>query len=300
MARDPRQPLLPLLQAFHARQPIRAWSLIVTIFGDVIAPRGGEIGMLALSRIMEAIGVRSGVVRTAMSRLATEGWVERVRQGRLSFYRLSQMGALEVEKAAPRIYGRADGEQKASFTIVVLQTDAKSDGASARLRELGFAALASNVHWAPSGEAMAAAHLAADSQLKGALVLDAVPQRGARLSAGAAPSASFWNLGELAGDYRNFIERAEPLREARFDDPLDAVTARILLVHDFRRVALRDPGLPAELCPADWPGVPARRLVREVYGALLPASGAWLDTNAACQSGPLPPSRIDLGKRFAG
>ncbi|HKH34355.1 MAG TPA: hypothetical protein VKA80_09390, partial [Beijerinckiaceae bacterium] len=38
----------PLLDAFHARTPIRAGSLIVTIFGDAVAPRGGELSLASL------------------------------------------------------------------------------------------------------------------------------------------------------------------------------------------------------------------------------------------------------------
>lgn len=34
----------------------------------------------------------------------------------------------------------------------------------------------------------------------------------------------------------------------------DAFTARILLIHHYRRVVLRDPLLPSALLPADWPG----------------------------------------------
>jgi len=54
-------------------------------------------------------------------------------------------------------------------------------------------------------------------------------------------------------------------------------TARILLIHHYRRVVLRDPLLPTALLPPDWPGQAARRLCGEIYRGLLPASEQWLD-----------------------
>src|SRR5687767_8359362 len=72
-----RMPLSPpLLDAFHARTPIRAGSLIVTIFGDAVAPRGGELSLASLVEIMAAFRIGAGVVRTALSRLVAEGWFE--------------------------------------------------------------------------------------------------------------------------------------------------------------------------------------------------------------------------------
>ena len=62
---------------------------------------------------------------------------------------------------------------------------------------------------------------------------------------------------------RAWIDRGEPLSDA------DAFTARILLIHHYRRVVLRDPLLPTALLPEDWPGRAARKLCGEIYRGLL-------------------------------
>jgi phenylacetic acid degradation operon negative regulatory protein len=62
---------------------------------------------------------------------------------------------------------------------------------------------------------------------------------------------------------------------------------------------LRDPLLPAELLPKQWPGGEARALCAEIYRMLLPASERWLDTNARDENGVLPPAGKGLGRRFA-
>src|ERR1700710_836029 len=88
--------------------------------------------------------------------------------------------------------------------------------------------------------------------------------------------------------------RGEPLSDA------DAFTARILLIHHYRRVVLRDPLLPSALLPLDWPGRAARRLCGEIYRGLLPRSEQWLDGHASNENGPVPKPSGDLGRRFAG
>ena len=97
---------------------------------------------------------------------------------------------------------------------------------------------------------------------------------------------------ELSGN-RGYLAGSAPA------SPLEAVIARVLLVHEFRRVALRDPMLPPALYPAAWPGSEARRLVSAIYNRLLADSEAWLDRNATTRSGALPTPDRDLARRFA-
>lgn len=47
-----------------------------------------------------------------------------------------------------------------------------------------------------------------------------------------------------------------------------AFLARLLLVHEFRRLVLRDPFLPAALLPAGWAGPEARATFDDAVAAL--------------------------------
>jgi phenylacetic acid degradation operon negative regulatory protein len=78
----------------------------------------------------------------------------------------------------------------------------------------------------------------------------------------------------------------------------DAFIARILLIHYYRRVVLRDPLLPAKLLPEDWPGRAARQLCGEIYRALLSPSEQWLDEHGTNEAGDLPQARAVLAHRF--
>ncbi|MFV0280782.1 MAG: PaaX family transcriptional regulator C-terminal domain-containing protein, partial [Rhodoblastus sp.] len=113
-----------------------------------------------------------------------------------------------------------------------------------------------------------------------------------------------WRLGEIAGAYRNFVETFRPvaraLRGGANVDPQLCFIVRTLLIHEFRRVQLRDPLLPRQLLPAGWPGDTARALCREIYAACWTASEAHLMAGLETADGPLRPVGQSIQSRFAG
>ena len=48
-SRQLAEPVAALLDHFHARKPVRAWSLIITLYGDSIVPRGGSLWLGSLT-----------------------------------------------------------------------------------------------------------------------------------------------------------------------------------------------------------------------------------------------------------
>jgi len=113
-----------------------------------------------------------------------------------------------------------------------------------------------------------------------------------------------WPLARMAADYERFLKAFRPLHAAvtagRALGDLDALAARVLLVHEYRRIVLRDPILPADILPKSWPGAAARALCADIYRHVLPGSERWLDTHARSDAGaPLPRAR-GLDRRFTG
>ena len=93
-----------LVRRFAESRPLRAGSFIVTVYGDAVVPRGGELALSSLIRVVEPFGISETLVRTAVSRLMQDGWLHGTRIGRRSFYRLTTSGAERFADATRRIY----------------------------------------------------------------------------------------------------------------------------------------------------------------------------------------------------
>src|SRR5437588_11864014 len=96
--------LLSTILARLRSEPSRCGSTVITIYGDAIVPRGGCVWLGTLLAFFRSIEISEGVVRTAVSRLAADGWLERTRVGRKSFYRLAAHGQTTFAEAAARIF----------------------------------------------------------------------------------------------------------------------------------------------------------------------------------------------------
>src|SRR6185295_9471876 len=78
-----------LLTRFHRQRPVRSGSLLITVLGDSIAPRGGVITLGSLIKLSAPFGLPERLVRTSVGRLAQEGWLASNREGRQSEYFLT-------------------------------------------------------------------------------------------------------------------------------------------------------------------------------------------------------------------
>lgn len=285
-------PVATLLKRFHAAKPVRAWSLIVTLYGDAVVPRGGSLWLGSLTAIMDLLAIDAGHVRTAMSRLTADGWLERRRIGRKSYYRLSPRGERDFAAATRRIYS-AGGRTFDGRLRLALLGPGVDDRAAVRpaLEQAGFVPLSSTAFVATGDPP---ADVAA---IDGVFLLTADAGEVAR-----ALAATAWKLAPRAEAYRGFIRQFAPLDAALDRTPLsdpDALVVRILLIHQFRRCVLRDPDLPAALLPADWPGHAARMLASRIYRRVVPAAERLLDQVGQCEIGPLPPPEPGFHTRFA-
>ena len=279
-----------LLNQFHARIPIRAGSLIVTLFGDAVVPRGGHLALASLLEIMRAFRVSETLVRTAMSRLVAEGLFERKKIGRNTFYSLSASGQQAFAEAARKIYGAPPGQWDGRFDLVLLEGSA-AERADARVQwqGRGYGVLTPDlVLGVGGGEPEAALHLSAEA---------------ADIGTARALATRAWPVEDLAIRYRHFNEMFAGTRDAlagrSAPDDLACLVVRILLIHQYRRIVLRDPLLPPSLVPGDWPGQEAHALCAAIYAAVADSADRWLSGHAADERGSLPEPAQPMSRRFA-
>lgn len=85
-----------LVSNFQKKRPLRAGSLIITIYGDAIVPRGGTVWLGSLMKLVEPMGISQRLVRTSVYRLVQESWLQTEKVGRCSYYSLTGPGLAPV------------------------------------------------------------------------------------------------------------------------------------------------------------------------------------------------------------
>jgi phenylacetic acid degradation operon negative regulatory protein len=260
------------------RPVTRPTSFIFTLYGDMVhrlAPEGGggTLWIGSLIRLMAPFGISEAAVRQAVSRMSRQGWLSPVREGNRAFYAVTERGLRRIAELSPRIYGPViewDGRWRMLTYRVSEKHRERRDRLRKELGVLGWAPLSASTWISPADTLDAAREAAQACEL-----LDAVDLFSARYDGPASDRELLercWDLAKIAAAYREFIARYEPrLTRERASPTLGderAFVERLWLVHDYRKFAYVDPGLPSELVPAHWPGTRAAAVFRECYGAL--------------------------------
>ena len=299
------------LERFRQKSRIQAGSLINTVFGDAILPRGGRVSLGSMIQLLNPLGVNERLVRTAVFRLVKEEWLQSEALGRKTDYMLTPSGRRRFDEASRQIYA-ADipgWDRRWRLILVVGDLDLRM---REQLRKAlfwhGFGETTSGSFVHPTADleqVMESLHSEGqDPVLAQLMPLVAVNTRVASCASDIDMVQQAWNLDSLAASYEGFLEKYQPIRDALVacgpDDMTqeDAFLVRTLLIHDVRRLLLRDPQLPESLLPATWPGNRARHLCRDLYRKLLPKSEQHLDAKVRLSSGNAPLPTPVLASRF--
>lgn len=293
------------LRAFRSRPTIRAGSLITTVFGDSIAPRGGSLWLGSLIELMADFGISERLVRTSVYRLAADDWLEAEQQGRRAYYRLTASGRVRFRAATHRIYGlhRSDWDGRWCLLLLPALDAAERDRLRRECGWLGFGQLSTNVlaHPSPDPDDLAAAldRLGVRDQviIMEGETIDSLQAMG-RLARDA------WALDALDTRYARFAKTFGPVLDAMLDGdtpaPKTAFLVRTLLIQEYRKVLLRDPLMPAELLPAGWHGNAAHALCRDLYRRLHASADQYLTATVETRDGALPQPNDEYYERFGG
>ena len=280
--------LTSLIEDFTARRVLRAGSFIVTFYGDVVLPRGGSVWIGNVIETCRIVGINESQSRTAISRLMEAGRLTGLRSGRRSFYRLTEDAATEFKAAADAIHGAGETPEEAPWTWVRVPGDAA--GVLTTLAGRGFGPIGPTMVLKPGDRRAEARSMLGTGHRS--VLFTARPDQ---LAPGALAdlASDTWDLGGLSAVYADFTLRFQPLATAMSAGSVlggaESLVARLLLVHEFRRIALRDPGLPASALPPDWAGTAARALFRNSYDRLTPATERHVLTQFVTADGPPKP-----------
>ena len=305
------QPVHRRLEDFRQQKRVQAGSLIMSVFGDAILPRGGRIWLGSLIRLLEPLELNERLVRTSVFRLAKEQWLRTETVGRRADYVLTNSGRRRFDEASRHIYAPHAPLWDRRWRLILVVGDYDPREREHLRRALfwqGFGLLGADCFVNPSADLTAAFDaLVAEGlaeQLDRLMPLLAADSRSGLAASDSDLVRRAWNLDELAGAYAAFVATYLPiLAELRRDRHAevaeeDAFLIRTLLIHDYRRLLLRDPELPDVLLPAEWPGQKARLLCKELYRRLAPASERHLDRCLVLADGTIPPADPAFADRF--
>lgn len=258
---------------------IRPKHLILTLFGDYIYPRGGEIWTGSLIQLLRLLGISSDqAVRAALSRMTRKGWLKSRRIGRRSYYSLTPQGESLLEAGTDRIFSQRQPIWDGRWWVLCYRIPENRRRLRARLRRelsyLGFGRLSTAVYICPYDRRRELDELLDRLHVREHVDLFVGPYQGYTTAQELVRQA--WDLDELNRQYAAFLAKYEPLfesdRKALASDgqltPADCFVRRFMLVHEYRAFPFMDPNLPHELLPEDWLGHKARRLFHQYYELL--------------------------------
>lgn len=246
-----------LAEALAEEAPLKLWSVLVTCLGDV--SRGGTVDVsgLVLAALVERVGLQPQAMRVALHRLKRDGWVESRREGRVGYHGLSRSALTQTWAVEGRIYGPA--AEPRGWHLVGLPPDAPDglallpDGVSAIAISRSFALVCGELSGVPEEWLVTAP----SARGLPAWVRDVVAE--------AACEDGFAAL-----------ERAVRAIEAVPEAGLDRFALRVLVLHGWRRLALRSNPAAEAALGAVRAEVSCRASVHAMLDRLGPVGPAWL------------------------
>jgi phenylacetic acid degradation operon negative regulatory protein len=254
---------------------VNARSALFDLYGDHLATRGGTAPVAALVRCLGALDIAPPAVRTAISRMVGQGWLEAVKTPTGPGYSLTPRAVRRLDEAGARIYRTRDEPwdgRWALLTIGTVRERSRRERLRAGLRYLGYGAI-DDATW-----------IAARPSTELDALLDTEQITAERFTAAHDGDTSalvqrVWDLRALAAAYQQWLTAAHeivaPVEPGGSDE--SAFAARSRLVHEWRKFLFTDPRLPENLLPASWVGRDAAGYFDDQATRLLPAASRFID-----------------------
>jgi phenylacetic acid degradation operon negative regulatory protein len=230
-----------------------ARSLLLTVLGEYVLPRDGEVWQETLVTALSSLGYTEQAARQALSRCTRDGWLQTERRGRRARMFLTDAGRQLLDTGAQRIYcfGRP-WEWDRRWLIVILRVPEQRRAVRYQLRSrlawAGLGSLGGGVWLTPhverEAELTAAIHEEPDAAARSFI---------AQLGEMGDPQqliAEAWDLDRVRDQYQAFIVDFTRVRPSTTEASFRQQT---LLVHAWRQFPFLDPDIPPELLPSDWP-----------------------------------------------
>jgi phenylacetic acid degradation operon negative regulatory protein len=296
------------IDEFLVSRPTRSNSLLITIYGDFLAPHGGTVWLGSLIHLVAPMRLNERLVRTSVYRLTQEKWLVSEAIGRKSYYSLTASGQRRFEHAYRRIYHQAKAPWSGEWRILLFPPGLPESKRESLRRELmweGYGQVAPGMLAHPFTDTDSLLEILQEAGVHDKVVAMRGHSLGNLANRPLQDLARHcWKLDALAARYADFLELFRPvlraLKVARELDPEQCFIVQALLMHEYRRALLHDPQLPDELLPANWAGQHARQLCIDLYRLTWRPAQRHLLATCVAANGPLPPAAEYFYERFGG
>lgn len=234
------------VEALKDPLPQRVWSVIVSLFGDIAQGEGDQISGVALTEVGRLMGIRSEAIRVALHRLRKDGWIESLRDGRSSMHKLTAAGRRASISATPKIYAR---EPMTIPGWYIICTDRDLHGDTGKTLSSAGIPLSRNSFLVAENKLPDTANM---------LVFRASPEH---VPDWARSEICPDELQQAAVTLETSLQKASSYIAAPPGfDALQTTALRTLIVHRWRRIALRIPDAPVCFFPNTWRGEACQQL----------------------------------------
>lgn len=263
-------------------------AAILTLYGDYLLSRGGEIWIASLIEILGNFGLSQQAVRSAVSRMCRGGLLQVNHIDGKSYYSLTKSGYDLLTEGAQRIFQRRKSGWDGNWNMVTYSIPETMRQARDRLRlELRW------MGYGPLSEATWLSPYDLTAEVKNLLkrldIEKYVKIFNAQHEGSTDPNkivARCWDLDKIHQKYADFLadyrprleEHLKRLKAGETIEPSEYFVARFNLIHEYRKLPFFDPDLPLELLPENWLRPQAAALFDEYHASLTEKANEYFDS----------------------
>jgi phenylacetic acid degradation operon negative regulatory protein len=244
--------------------PLRPQALMLVLLGDHVVGRNICVFSGSLIDALARLNVSEHATRSTLTRMVQRGLLRRQRHGRRMFFGLTTRSNRILEDGQERIWktGVVNDEWDGTWTLLGFSLPESQRSQRHELRSqlawAGFGPLQGGLWIAPGQVAVeeVVAGLGLESHVR------VFRGRADELTDIGQMISDAYDLSEIAARYQQFLARWQ--HAAAAPTVADPLAARLSIVAEWLQAIRRDPRLPAQHLPSDWPAAAAQGLFHQL------------------------------------